>query len=279
MTTELRSRLAYTVAKVRHQRRRRGHGPPVAVFSMAKTGSSSVAAALRAGGVGAVHQVHDLDPAFLAEEEAGYRWTGRPWRIWDAQALLRHPPTTSAPWRVVSMVRDPIAQSVSAFFQPGVRLGYVHPGATVDELRARFGDRLDRLPLHWFESHLLPTLGIDVYTVPFDPGTGYQIIDTPSVRLLLLRCEDLARAPGALAELLGVPATLSVAELNRGVEKGYAELYRSFCASLRPTAAQLDHAYGSRLVRHFYSAEEIDRFRTLWSRDGDVAGQPVDPAR
>jgi hypothetical protein len=278
MTTELRSRLAYAVAKARHQRRR-DPGPPLAVFSMAKTGSSSVAAALREAGIGAVHHVHDLDPVFLAEEEAGYRWTGRPWRIWDAQALLRHPPTSEDPWRVVSMVRDPIAQSVSAFFQPGVRLGYVHPGATVEELRARFGDRLDRLPLHWFESHLLPTLGIDVYATPFDPGAGYQIIDTPSVRLLLLRCEDLARAPGALAELVGAPAPLSVSELNRGAAKGYAELYRSFTASLRPTAAQLDHAYGSRLVRHFYSAEEIDGFRALWSRDGDVASERGDPAR
>jgi hypothetical protein len=272
MTSDLGSRLAYTAAKARHRLRHRHRGAPLVVFSMAKTGSSSVAAALRDEGAEVVHHVHDLDPAFLAEEEEAYKWSGRPWRNWDAQALLRRPPTPADPWRVVSMVRDPIAQSVSAFFQPGGRLGYVHPGARVDDLRARFADRLDRLPLHWFESHLQPTLGIDVYATPFDPAAGYQIITTPTVRLLLLRCEDLARAPDALADLLGGPPTLSVPALNRGAEKGYAELYRSFTSTLRPTTAQLDTAYGSRLARHFYAPEEIDGFRALWSR----RGQPPD---
>lgn len=242
---------------------------------MAKTGSSSVAAGLRAAGHGPVHHVHDLDPELLAREEAEYRWAGRPWRNWDAQALLRHPATTTAPWLVVTMVRDPIAQTVSAFFQPGARRGYVHPTATVGSLRERFGDRLDRLPLHWFESHLLPTLGIDVFATAFDPARGYQIISTPTLRLLVLRCEGLDAAPRALAELLGGADPVPVPSLNQGIDKGYADLYASFRASLRPTAAQLDTAYGSRLVRHFYSPEEIVRFRALWSGDPIV---PADPA-
>jgi hypothetical protein len=271
MTIELSARVTYTAAKARHRwRRRQGHAPTV-VFAMAKTGSSSIAAGLRAAGFDAVHQVHDLDPAFLDREEAEYRWSGRPWRIWDAQQLLRQPPTVSHPWRVISMVRDPIAQAISAFFQPGVRRGYLHAGATVEGLRERFGDRLDRLPLHWFETHLQPALGIDVYASEFDPGQGYQIIEMPTVRLLLLRCEDLDAGATGLAQLLGWPRPVPIPRLNVGAEKQHADLYRAFRQAVLPTAAQLDHAYGSRLVRHFYSGEEIDRFRALWSGDPPAA--------
>lgn len=275
MTIELIQRAAYGVAKSRYGwSTRRRSGRPIVVFSMAKTGSSAVVGGLHAAGYGGVHQVHDLDPAFLAREEEEYRWGGRPWRNWDAQGLLRQPPTPAAPWHVVSIVRDPIAQTVSAFFQPGVRRGYVTPGTTVADLVDRFGDRFDRLPLGWFESHVRPTLGIDVYASPFDPTDGYRIIATPSVRMLLLRCEGLAVAPAAIAELTGDDRAVRIPRLNVGVEKDYADLYRGFLEAVRPSPAQIEHACTSQLVQHFYSAVEIDGFRARWS-----AGTPDQPDR
>jgi hypothetical protein len=245
------------------------------VFSVAKTGSSAIAAGLRAAGAGPVHHVHDLDPAHLEREEAEYRWTGRPWRIWDAQRVLRRPPTAEAPWRVVSIVRDPIAQTMSAFFQPGSRRGYLHPTATVTSLQSRFGDRLDHLPLRWFDTHLEPALGIDVYATPFDRERGYQIITTPTVHLLLLRCEGLAVAPAALAELLDREQPVAVPRVNVGADKDYAELYEAFRQAVRPDEAQLDRIYGSPMVRHFYSGDEIAEFRALWSGDRPLGAHPA----
>lgn len=264
MTTELGGRLSYSIARARHRHRRRPAGAPLVVFSMAKTGSSAVADALRATGAGPVHHVHDLDPDHLAREEREYRWGGRPWRIWDAEALLRRPPTADAPWRVVSLVREPIAQTVSAFFQPAVRRGYVRDDTTLAALRDRFADRLDRLPVRWFDTRLEPALGIDVFAHAFDPAVGYQIISTPAVRLLLLRQEGLAVAPHALAELLERAEPVPLARANVAADKAYADLYAEFTDALAPTEAQLDRAYGSRVVHHFYSAAEIDRFRQLW---------------
>ena len=266
MTSELIGRVSFELAKGRHRlRHARPRGEPILVFSMAKTGSSAIVAGLRAAGHPNVLHVHDLDAAFLEEEEAEYRWSGRPWRIWDAQQALRRPPSPARPWRVVSIVRDPIAQSVSAFFQPAVRRGYVHPGASVASLLERFGDRLDHLPLRWFETHVEPALGIDVYATPFDLEARHQILRTPSVHLLLLRCEDLDVAPRALADLLEVTEPIAVPRVNVGAEKEYAAAYTELVSMVVPTAAQLDRAYGSRPVRHFYSPEEAARFRGSWS--------------
>jgi hypothetical protein len=270
MTTELVHRVGYSIAKGRHRwSKRRRDGAPIIVFSMAKTSSSAIIAGLRGAGLDDVHHVHDLDPGFLAAEEADYRWSGRPWRIWDAQQVLRRPPTPSSPWRVVSIVRDPIAQKVSAYFQPAARRGYLHEDTTVGSLMAGFGDRLDHLNVRWFETHVEPALGIDVYASDFDPARGYQIIRTPSVHLLLLRCEDLRVAPASLAELVGADRPIEVPHVNVSAEKGYAEIYREFTRALRPSPASLDQAYESRLVRHFYSRDEIDRFRSLWATPAD----------
>jgi hypothetical protein len=266
MAIELPSRAAYMVAKTRHQlSKRQQRGAPIAVFAMAKSGSTAVAVGLRTAGFGPVFHVHDLDPDFLEEEERQYQWSGRPARVWDAQCLLDRPPTTEAPWRVVSLVRDPIAQAVSAFFQPGVRRGYVNPSSTVESLLATFANRLDYLPLHWFESHLQPALGIDIYASDFDAEKGYAIIGTPKVRLLLLRCEGLAVGPGALAELLGTDPPIEVPWANVGVEKEYGALYRPFIEAVRPSAEVIERAYSSRLVRHFYTPDEVARFRSFWS--------------
>lgn len=232
---------------------------------MAKTGSSAVAEALRGAAVGEVFHVHDLDADFLAREEGEYRWSGRPWRIWDAEQLLQRPPTPSAPWRVVSIVREPIAQTVSAFFQPGERRGYLNERSSVAGLLERFDDRLDRLPTRWFETHVEPALGVDVYAHDFDPVAGYKIISTPAVRLLLLRCEGMAVAPAALAELLDADDRIEVPRVNVGTDKDYADLYASFTQALRPTPHQLERAYASRPVRHFYSPGEIDGFRARWA--------------
>jgi hypothetical protein len=266
MLTELLDRARYDLAKARHlMTKRRQDDPPIVVFAMAKTGTTAVTTALRAAGLGAVFQVHDLDPVFLLREEREYRWTGRPWRNWDAQCLLKRQPATSAPWRVVSLVRDPIAQSVSAFFQPAARRGYIDSETAVEQLVERFGDRLDRLSLGWFESHLEPTLGIDVYDSPFDVARGYQIIETPNVKLLLMRCEGLAVAPHALADLLDADHPIDVPRKNVSAEKTYGDLYDDFVAALWPPSDVLDGVYSSRLVQHFYSPEEIARFREFWS--------------
>jgi hypothetical protein len=161
---------------------------------------------------------------------------------------------------------------VSAFFQPAARHGYVGPTTTLDDLHRRFADRLDHVPLQWFESRLEPALGIDVYDHGFDPSVGYQIISTDTVRLLVLRCEDLHSAPRGLAELLDRDRPVPVPQLNVGADKEYGGLYQGFLRSLHPSEAQLDRAYTSRLVRHFYTPTEIDRFRTRWTIDVSIDG-------
>jgi hypothetical protein len=53
--------------------------------------------------------------------------------------------------------------------------------------------------------------------------------------------------------------------VNVGAEKDYAAAYTAFVDAVAPTADQLDRAYGSRAVQHFYTPEETAGFRRSWS--------------
>lgn len=251
--------------------------PPVVVFSMGKVASTAIYRSLAGVAPGPVLKVHSLRPDRLAAMEAGYRRT-------DARALPRHllhawhladrPPTPAAPWAVVTMVRDPIQRSVSDFFQSGGRLGRLDRPTTVERLH-RFVER-EGVPrtLDWFDQELGPTLGIDVLEHPFDPAVGHAVVETPSVRLLVLRQESLDSAPGALGRFLGLGHDVDIVADNMGAAKPYAAAYTEATDQLRFDDQVLDLAYESTWAKHFYSPAERQALRARWGR----FSPPADPA-
>jgi hypothetical protein len=263
---------SYAASKQYALLRMRRTAPPVVVFSMGKTGSTAIARAVQAATGDRVFQVFRLDAERLAQAEARYRASherGAPFRgashLWESEYLLRRPPTAKAPWTVITTVREPVAQAVSAFFhgRGGRDLLGRNPSvdALLDDLVA---ERWVREPLRWFDREFAPGLGVDVFAEAFDPRVGHGLIETPAVRVLLLRQESLDAAPGALARLLGLDRPVPVPVRNDAGTKGYAAGYRAFLSSVRIPEPVLDEAYDSRYARHFYADDEMARFRDRW---------------
>jgi hypothetical protein len=242
-------------------------GPPTVVMGIAKSGTSAVTAALRGAGVPRVFQIHSLLPGSLVETERDYRASNpgrRPHHVWDAQYLTHRLPTPEAPWRLVVTVREPISQLIAAFFQTASRRGEL-VGATVATLLDRFDHDYSRLVLRWADLQVRDVIGLDLYAHPFDPAAGFALIERDDLRALVIRRESLDRAPDALARFLGRAAPVELPRANVAEDKDYAELYRAFLQAVRPSGEVLERAYGSRLVRHFYSPAEIASFRARWS--------------
>jgi hypothetical protein len=250
----------------------RQSGVPIVVFCMSKTASSAVVRAVRGAVAQPVFKIHLLVPEHLAAAEAHYRRTdrsARPRHVFHAAHLVRHLPTPEHPWLVVTIVRDPVARAASDFFQSGRRLGRLADPATTTAAFERFAaaDGITRT-LEWFERELEPSLGIDVYAHPFDPTLGYGVIESPSVRMLVLRQESLDVAPAALGRFLGLAHDVPLDAENVGADKEYAALYASVLEQAVLPAATLERTYDSRFVRHFYSAEEREALRRRWSGPG-----------
>jgi hypothetical protein len=267
-------------------RMRRGN-PPLVVFSMGKTGSTAIARALRDATGQPVFQVFRLEPERLAEAERRYRAShprapfAGAHHLWESQYLLRRPPSERAPWLVITTVREPVAQAVSAFFHAaGQRerlTGNASGSPSVDELVAELVEaQWTRPPVRWFDREFEPGLRIAVYEHAFEPTFGYGVIDTPAAQVLLLRQENFDVAPALLARLLHRREPVPVPARNEGRDRAYGERYREFLAAVRLPTEVLDRAYSSRYARHFYADSELEEFRRRWS--SGLRATPQGPA-
>ena len=272
-------RRSYALTKWRLLRRMdRDREDPIVVFCMSKTASSAIVRAVQHCLHRPVYKVHLLTPVAVARVEAQYRRTdptARPRHILHASHLLRRPPTTEHPWTVVTIVREPIGRSASDFFQSGARLGRLGDAPTTIAAFVRFATA-QGIPrtIAWFDRELRVSLGINVYEHPFDPATGYATIETPSVRLLILRQESLDVAPRAIGHFLGLPEPLALTRENDAARKPYSDLYDTVLQEARLAASTLDLAYTSRFAKHFYSPAELDGFRTRWGAPSPDHQQP-----
>ena len=255
--------------------------PPIVVFSMGKTGSTAVARAVHEATGDRVFQVFRLEAEQLVQAEQRYRVRNRAAKrrgrdpgalpfpgalhLWESEFLLRHPPTAAKPWTVITSVREPIAQAVSAFFHSRGLLGSVRASTPAEALaQAIVDDGWIRPPLRWFDREFLPALGIDVFEHPFDAERAYGVIETPAARVLLIRQESLDVVPDALGEFLGLGRAVPVPARNVASTKSYAASYRGFLDDVRIPASAREEAYGSRYARHFYADRELARFDARW---------------
>ena len=270
--------------RVRIARMAQRGGQPLVVFSVPKSASSTVADALRRTVTGRpVFQIHLLTPERVATSERIYRETdpgARMLHIWQSQYLWSHLPTEEEPWDVVTLVREPIAQLISQYFQASHGLGPGSDPVAVARSVEEFVHK--RLPatLGWFDLELQPHVGVDVYAHPFDPTVAHTTIDGPRARVLVLRTENVSQSSSVLGTFLGT-AAIALGRENSAERKEYGDLYAAVIEEIELSQEMLDIAYSSKVVRHFYGPDEIQVFRRSWDRgadptpDGTIRSEPA----
>lgn len=273
--------------RLQHLRTRwqyRGSAPIVIVHQMARVGSRSIRRAIRehAPGYRSFH-THYLNADTIGEMRERFvrrhQQTGRPGlyreylhACWLARRIRRK---TYGDWKIISVVRDPVARTVSAFFR--------HFALNHAELGERFHENPDNVPqlielfhdagnlehaftLDWFDREVRDVFGIDVYDTPFHARRGCEFA-CEAGRLLVLRTEDLSSTGGStIGAFLGV-GPMMLEHHNRSTDRHYSDAYRRFLKELRLSPAYLDRMYESKLARHFYSQEEVAAFRARWAID------------
>lgn len=167
-------------------------------------------------------------------------------------------------WQVITMVRDPLAQHVSSFFQiidlliPDFAQRLEREEIGVDELVALFLEHYppDNIFLRWFEEEFEQIFGVNVYDRPFPTARGYVRLEWSHLDLLIIRLEDFDDvAVPAIEDFLGIRG-FRLQRKNEASVKPYAELYRRFLAEAALPRDYVQQIYASRLARHFYSEQE-----------------------
>jgi hypothetical protein len=179
------------------------------------------------------------------------------------------------PLRVITLVREPVANNVSMFFQLiDHYIGTPIEQSThdIETIIQVFIERyMHSRPLTWFDAEVKTTLGIDIFRYPFPIAQGYNIVSNDNVSLLVLKCElDDQTKSRAIAEFLGLDG-FEIVRSNVTGEKSHARQYAEFKQRIRIPDRILDEMYESKFARFFFSPEERARCRDRWSgRDATV---------
>jgi len=180
--------------------------------------------------------------------------------------------TGSQKVKLISLVRDPVARNVSAFFfalsefLPGWEQRTADESLTIDDIQQIFVNRRAYAlsAFYWFEEQMEPVFNIDVYSSTFPKEKGYKIYSSAKADLLLLRLESLEYcAKEAFSAFLGIP-NFQLIKVNRGIDRKAGGLYRLFRKKPLPHE-YLEWSYSFRLARHFFSESEIKSFMSKWT--------------
>lgn len=206
--------------------------------------------------------------------------------------------------KIITAVRDPIAQNISFFFQSNTRFcdipEYWKEGGNVQVLwdawishvlgQEIWQDRKNMRESHeiaftymdcindmlhnmicmqnFFQENFEKYNHIDVYQYPFDKEKGYSIIQDGNMEIFIYQLEKLNDVSKELGEFLGIE-NMELINDNVGAEKWYAPAYKQALDELKISRDYFEYSYNSELVRHFYSEEDINRFRNRWSKNID----------
>jgi Putative capsular polysaccharide synthesis protein/Sulfotransferase family len=171
-------------------------------------------------------------------------------------------------WKIITLVRDPIARNVSAFFQNRENLIEKNTRNILKEDKITeffFNEFYHDRSLKWLDLEIKNVFGFDLYKDEFPKSIGYKIYSIDSqFYLMIVRLEDLNHChKKASQEFLRIK-DLSLSEENIASKKIYSNIYREFIESLSVASWYIDKMYSSKYTKHFYSDSEIDQCQKKW---------------
>lgn len=246
------------------------------VYTMGKVASSSVTQAIVRASV-RCHDIHTLDPQHLLKMARARLDRGEypPFHVCVSMAWEAEIRDTNG-CVYISLVRDPIARNISAYFQnfPISAERAEMPLKVAEEVVAAFRERYPHpYPARWFDNEFRRFLGIDIYSVPFD-----RIRRNVATEQFLLMRTDLNDAEKSRLLSKAIGSRIHVERQNVGEWKGYSQIYQSVLEIAKFPAAFVDAMYATPFARHFWTDDELAALRDRWTEASGKTFVSVDQA-
>lgn len=248
---------------------------PVLVYTMGKVGSSTIVETLRELGFSEV-QPHSLTLSrrgsyFVLPERKGLKNLKD--RIKSkllktkGKLYLFSKRITKKRIKIVTLSRDPIARTISAYFE---QYKYVLDkdinSVNTQELIENFFKFANHDTPHiWFDNEIKRVLKLDIYASDFDKILGWKLIETEDFDLIIIKMEYLSTLTKPLSKFFNV-SSFPLKPANRSDFKEYKKAYDKFKQEITFTKEYLDFHYESKYTNYFYTQDEIDGFRKKWTK-------------
>lgn len=243
----------------------------ILIYQMGKVGSAAIRDSL--DGIGKEnYQVHYLDSKKLENLTARHEKLGMkiPPHILRSQQVLSGKLLEENDVKIITLLRDPVARNVSAFFQnlesyfPGIHIDELDGQVLIDTFIAKYPHRIS---IDWFRNEFFQTTGIDVCANPVQENAGNYTFAHKNIDALLIKVESSDHSKlEALRSFLDLPNSFRLLKTNIGDEKSYSEKYKEFKSKIVLPTNYLDEMYNSILIRHYYNEDDITKMRTKWER-------------
>lgn len=250
-------------------------GYPIAVYQMGKVGSETILRSLEASNLNnKIYHIHVLSPNNLEAAIKYHESRNRPLTLQLQHSLVFREYLGNKDYlglKVITGVREPIIQFISAFFQ---NVKVEHPeflnqdGSWESEgiynlLYQRIME--NRLNCGWFDNEFKSALDIDVYQYDFNHDEGYSLIETEKVDVLILCLEKSDHWSEIISDFLSLESELKLVKTNCADTKDYKDIYQETIARLKLPVSHLRSIYSSKFCQHFYSADMIEKFISRWA--------------
>lgn len=175
-------------------------------------------------------------------------------------------------WKLISIVREPVARNVSAFFLDITRFfpnffdRYENNEISLQDMTDVFINEFPHdMPLDWFDVEIKSPFNIDVFEKNYDEQKGYMIIEHENVSLLVIKLEKLNTCfKTAFLEFFGKEPESLVNTHVTDDDKSFG-MYKEFLRDVELPESYLNRMYDCEYVRHFFSEDEVTNFRKKWS--------------
>lgn len=258
---------------------------PIAVYQMGKVGSETIVNSLKQIDLGVpIYHVHILSHQNIEIALNNYQQKQQPLtlQLENSRLLRKYLARTDNPTlNVITAVREPVSQFISAFFQ-NVRSshpdlvseqGNLRRNAIYKFLTKRLSNyQVDRAwNCNWFDRDFKPALGIDVYQHKFDRELGYTQLNSQNIKVLLLQLEKSEDWGKIISEFLQLSKPIKIIKSNVSGRKDYKRVYQHILDNLEIPSGILENIYQCQYCQHFYSNAAINYFINRWSQKNKIA--------
>jgi len=254
--------------------------PPLLVYQMSKVGSLSVYHTLKEVKTNYnIFHIHYLMGSTLRRIKNLHKER--------SQKIAVHVPISDAlikkikkqrhsiPWKVITLVRDPIKREISGWFQRAHLFQTEFQDSEgnwseekirhfIEERLCQFDEKTD-FCCNWFDKEMKAIFDIDIFDYSFPKEEGYQIIKKSNVKLIIFRLEDLNTTfPKAIKKFLKLDREIQLVTYNVAQDKEYSKIYKSVVKNITIPENISHKIYNSKFVRHFYRDESLKKMAQQW---------------
>lgn len=254
---------------------------PLLVYQMGKVGSSTIRRSIHALNLDVqpyhLHYMSGIDYMMNICRKQSLPLQDHILSSIYCKKLLKKSKKSKKQINVISLVREPLGKNVSQFFQ---NIEVVYPEFNYREKVKRLNRKeiiseltdffinnfVHKDPLVWFDVELKRFTGIDVYESGFPCNQGYKIYENEFFRILIVRLENLNECISDAMELFLGIKNFQLKNENISDQKEYSSLYREIKKEMILPKSYIEDMYFSKMARHFYTNDELDKFNQKWVR-------------